>query len=870
MTLYAFGGDHRQLKDFNNPNQVPNYGLVWKSPDGGETWSTIGSLPGNVMAVTFGGGAEATTSMWAAVNFDGLYKSDDLGISWSKVNVQNFPPIGDGGTVHITGVVVDPFDQDLIHVSVGVAQGSGDLRDGIGGVWRSDDGGLSWLLIEDGVPGNYHPSEMMHIDRSPDGMSIWACDRTYTGSGKGVFRSLDRGLTWEHVLSDSAPGFVPTDLATPVRIGGWWIDISPSQPSIVYTATSAILLRTEDNGVTWYDSLNSVQPGALSRANGYTGWVGRNVAFNPYDQDMMVVQGLDSLLVGISRDGGFGWDVDQPGLPPYNGGNDIAFGPNGLTFVGLGQFSGTTDQLIYRSTDNGYTWEQLSFPAPSSAAPGSTAVHYIPSVASTLFAVVGGVLRRSDNVLGPANRVTWTDIALPSNVGYIAATSIATQFYVTTSAGVFVTRNGGSSFESTAIESGTGSSGPASRARIEADQSNVGILWAASDDNNAHGLYRYASNSGWQSFPLPDPAERWCKDVAIHPTMSNVIAAATGQDPYVDENGGTGIWLSQDGGNTWAQQNHNLPILRFNQVHFNPTGTAIFVASGGRGFFRADLNTLDDKLFLEAELMTISAGLDGVYEVGVDGAASNGKYLMAGGTSPPDFMQPSMDAPTATYTFTTSQFTDEPLYTLRVRGSGSIFVRLDHSPWVEWSPTGSAPEWTWGKLPQLGSLSIGRHTLRIRKAAGTLDLDAIEIDLDPPLATPPPTLAPTQAPVETPITPLRARFFLVDTDTNEVLVELFDGGTIVPSSVTSGRPLSSSTDGDLGVKVRSVLFDLNNGAVTKLDNGPPFSLFGERRGDFNAGQGLDTGATYSVSATYYKRTRGRKPRGTDTFVFTIE
>jgi hypothetical protein len=76
--------------------------------------------------------------------------------------------------------------------------------------------------------------------------------------------------------------------------------------------------------------------------------------------------------------------------------------------------------------------------------------------------------------------------------------------------------------------------------------------------------------------------------VAVSPTNPARIAITTRDDPYHDVSNATGVWVSDDAGKTWSQQNTGLPCLSGDVITFNPHDPAqIIFGSMGRGYFVA-------------------------------------------------------------------------------------------------------------------------------------------------------------------------------------------------------------------------------------------------------------------------------------------
>ncbi len=735
QTLLAIGGDHRRLKDGDNANQVPNFGKIWRSRDGGESWSEIGEVPtgiegsgNNIMAADFG--ADSHEVVWAAVAESGVWRSSNDGEAgtWEKRS-NGLPILGNG--VRLTGLVAHPTNPNLLHVTLGSQQGVADQRDNVGGVFRTTDAGLNWVRVEDGDTDGFWPSDFKHLDASLDGNTLWAVDNNW-GDGMGAYRSEDAGLTWQHVLKQSNVADKLID-STPFDNGivnGWWVEISPHDVDVVYLGTTTSVLVTRDGGETWEDALNTPVEGG-HRASGYTGWVTNNAEFSPFSEEKLIVQGWDRLLATVSNDGGFSYEMTQPGLPRFNAGNDVAFAADGTMFAALGQSN--TNPQIARSLDGGATWQMLN--APSTTAARAWSVHVNKDNANEAWAVVGDTLYRSTNARAAADAVAWQPIDVDGQKVYGLAPMLDRQndFYVITDAGTYFTSKGGSSW--------TALGGPSNRVTLTVDSLQRDVVYAASNDIFGNpGFFRLnrANSAGWTELPLPDEAARFASVVAVDPTNSQRIAVGTKQDPYVDDSGATGIWLSNDGGTTWSQQIDNLPVLRINSLPFSPDGSRLIAGTGGRGFFAAEMDR--DTLGLQAEHMTLGGLGNATFTLATDPAAENGQYLVAPASVGNNYANAA--APTLAYSFTLDEPADDVRLQARVRTpdgdlGDSFYVRVNDNPWQLWDTPQSPDTWTWATIHNRGSnvayaldLPAGRHTVEFKVRETGTQLDAIKVLTD--------------------------------------------------------------------------------------------------------------------------------------------
>ncbi len=193
---------------------------VYKSTDGGESWQHMGLSDSKHIGrirmhpddpdVVF---VAAMGHLWGPNEERGLYRSTDGGATWERVlNVDE-----DTGVVD---VILDPSDPDIVYASSyqrrrrpygfhGGGPGSG--------LWKSTDGGDTWTkLTNAGIDNGLPTGDMGRI-----GIDVYAADprivyvsieqgerynasTAYLQREAGIYRSEDRGETWEH-MSDWNP-----------------------------------------------------------------------------------------------------------------------------------------------------------------------------------------------------------------------------------------------------------------------------------------------------------------------------------------------------------------------------------------------------------------------------------------------------------------------------------------------------------------------------------------------------------------------------------------------------------------------------------------------------------------------------------------
>lgn len=327
-------------------------GGVFKSVDGGLNWypifdetytMSIGDLvvdPTNPNIIYVGTGEVNGGGGSVTYGGNGVYKSTDAGLTWTHLGLE--------ATEFISRVIVDPINPQNIYLgAMGKLFGKNLAR----GLYKSTDGGTSWqnkLFISDStgcidvainpVNPNVVYAAMWERIRRPD-------RRSYGGPTCGLYRSTDGGETWLELVNG-----LPNNSPTVGRIG---ISICESSPEIIYAiyADNIGYFAGVYKSVNGGDSWTRTNDGALSSLFSSYGWWFGNIRVNPVNPNNVFVLGLD---IYKTTNGGGSWyyssgsiHVDQHGMyiHPANP-NFIVAGNDGGVYVS----SNNGSSWIYRST----------------------------------------------------------------------------------------------------------------------------------------------------------------------------------------------------------------------------------------------------------------------------------------------------------------------------------------------------------------------------------------------------------------------------------------------------------------------------------------------------------------------------------------
>ncbi|MEE4257965.1 MAG: T9SS type A sorting domain-containing protein [Bacteroidales bacterium] len=230
-----------------------------------------------------------------------------LHISSFLYSQQSWQPLYINDTIHPISIL--PISHDTIIFGI---YPSGEYPNG--GVYRSIDGGVSWQfhVIEYGTWGVY---SLLLVEN----------EAIYAGTNWGVFKSVNWGENWEHILTTNKN----------------CISLENLSPSTLFVGSWGFLSRSTDNGITWDTCLvlhqNTVINSILAVSDSLI-----YLAATSYTS-------TDGGLY-VSYDGGGSWN--RIGLVMYNI-QSLAISPNDELYAGC-YYSG-----LYKSEDYGFTWENV-------------------------------------------------------------------------------------------------------------------------------------------------------------------------------------------------------------------------------------------------------------------------------------------------------------------------------------------------------------------------------------------------------------------------------------------------------------------------------------------------------------------------------
>ncbi|UCH94070.1 MAG: hypothetical protein JSV88_27905 [Candidatus Aminicenantes bacterium] len=322
-----------------------------------------------------------TDIIWVGAPTGGLWKSVDGGQTWTT-NTDGLPNLG------VSDILIHPGNPDIMYIATGDKQRGSALSLGI---MKSLDGGETWqftglnpdvtekckigkmlmhpdnpeIILAAANKGVYKTTDegdtwekkvegdFFDIEVHPNHSSIWYASRAATG----VYRSMDAGETWTR-LTDGLPNPGPD-------IGRIAIAVSQSSPGVLYAVYCQDVVsqgwvwglygiyRSGDGGNTWTLQANSPNLLGWSDTGDDTGGQGGYALImdvNPENPNEVYV---GSVNIWKSRDGGVTWQIISTSIHVDH--HDFAFLPGSSTTI-----FACHDGGLHKSTNNGTRWTDLS------------------------------------------------------------------------------------------------------------------------------------------------------------------------------------------------------------------------------------------------------------------------------------------------------------------------------------------------------------------------------------------------------------------------------------------------------------------------------------------------------------------------------
>ncbi|HYL78589.1 MAG TPA: hypothetical protein VEU96_30640 [Bryobacteraceae bacterium] len=272
---------------------------VWRSADGGNTWSSLPAVSPNVSVHSVAVDPMDPNTLYAATFSQGVFKSADGGQTWTSANNGIQP--NSAGATNVSRVLTDPKFPQVVFAAAET------------GLVRSADAGASWTVVS----AFYNGSSLTFDPLSPGTLYLTTYPPNYQPAGIAVSKSTDDGIT-----------FTPLS-GLPDQSAPFALVADPFHAGVLYAGSGSGIYQSTDAGLTW-----------TLKAAGYTGLL----AADP--NSPVIYANVSSNTIVRSSDG---FNTFQPVGPPATSLQQIAVIGSSLFIVA----SPSTDVFVVKLDPNG-------------------------------------------------------------------------------------------------------------------------------------------------------------------------------------------------------------------------------------------------------------------------------------------------------------------------------------------------------------------------------------------------------------------------------------------------------------------------------------------------------------------------------------
>jgi photosystem II stability/assembly factor-like uncharacterized protein len=604
-------------------------GAIHKSADGGEHWKAITNTSvqtRGLYAYSMAINPQNTDEMYAGTLFEGVWKSSNVGAIWEPVN--NSLPDTDRS---IRSLIMDIADPQTLYL--GILNTSGNAQ---AGLYKSADGGSTWTPFDVGIPkpfteatcifqnplnydlfaGTYGdgiykysyveekwiavnsglnlPLGMFvtYITFDPfDELVIYACTQK-----DWVYKSADGGETWQQMA-------YPEQLYADYPPMAYYVNIDPNNSNVIWIGSlpgsnwpnespfyqaepnqdlGGLFLST-DNGVSWQK--------VLQEYGGFRLTIDPSETVGDYpDIKSKVLYLTSGSIMGVlkSEDGGKSFQRKIEGM-------------NGSWTNGLLQHSmdrskifACSEEGIFFTFDGGATWSIFG-PAPNGRAIYTWSMAIDPTDSSRLYYAMGdpawawpenkGLYVIDISELDPTediNYVSGEQVTSTKGIGIwkVYPFENSTIYLATQDRGILKSENHGQSWNE--LNDGLGEM---SVTCIAFDEDGAPLYAGTRTSDGNPNWFPELAESG-ALYKWMAESDQWSRigGSEITTAVFDIVTLTKDQDTIYT---GTvdGLFLSNDGGTTWAKKNYGLPELLFvSDIEIDPNNNRrIFLSSWYNG-----------------------------------------------------------------------------------------------------------------------------------------------------------------------------------------------------------------------------------------------------------------------------------------------
>jgi hypothetical protein len=348
-----------------------NKGLftICRSPDGAWKIEDVAFLGEPISVVHTDA---ATKQVWASVSLghfgNKVFRSRDNGASWDETPAPEYPPKPEGlEEKDMWGRPIEWALNRIWTIVPGDAANPNVLWAGTGpgGLFRSDDGGDSWVMNRELWD---HPRRTQWMGGGADLPMIHSIcvdprDQDHLALGVstgGVWVTPDGGKSWDCRATGMRNEYMPPDQqGDPIAQDVHRMVQCPANPDVMWIQHHNGIFHSTNGGEHW-DEITQAGPSTFGFAVAAHPHDPETAWFVPAEKDMRRVPVKGELVVTRTRDGGRSFDVLRDGLPQqhsydltYRHGLDVDESGDRLAF-------GSTTGGLWVSEDQGDHWRTVS------------------------------------------------------------------------------------------------------------------------------------------------------------------------------------------------------------------------------------------------------------------------------------------------------------------------------------------------------------------------------------------------------------------------------------------------------------------------------------------------------------------------------
>lgn len=209
-------------------------------------WRSLGPFRGG-RSVAASGVVGDINTYYMGTTGGGLWKTDDLGITWRNISDGYFK------TGSVGAVAVSESDPNVVYVGMGEHAVRGVMTHHGDGVYKSTDAGKTWTKL--GLDQTQHISRIAIHPKDPNVVYVAAQGALYSSSTeRGVYKSTDGGTTWNKVLyvNDKAGCVeISMDMNNPRVLYAAMNEYGRLPWKVISGGAGSGLYKSVDAGATW-------------------------------------------------------------------------------------------------------------------------------------------------------------------------------------------------------------------------------------------------------------------------------------------------------------------------------------------------------------------------------------------------------------------------------------------------------------------------------------------------------------------------------------------------------------------------------------------------------------------------------------------